>query len=276
LNVRGSPSLGPLMRNITQLISANGSLAESYWQRGVNNSGRYGIPKLSALGGGSDFVVFQQHLGLTSMDARFSTFDGGYPVYHSNYDSLYWMENFGDPGYYYHQAISQVMVLTLLRLATIDLLPYSYAEYADEITYQAELLLASTIQQFGRVVVDFTQITSASEQLKNASFIFSAAVLVANATSDATLRYQAIEKLNDRLTATERAFLLPGGLPGRPWYKHCIYASGQLDSYFGSVFPSLVDAITLQDWSAAQNQTQVIAKQILFAASVLSGSATPN
>jgi N-acetylated-alpha-linked acidic dipeptidase len=40
-----------------------------------------------------------------------------------------------------------------------------------------------------------------------------------------------LAKLNDALTKVERAFLLEKGLPGRPWFKHSVYAPGLTTGY---------------------------------------------
>ena len=47
--------------------------------------------RINALGSGSDFTPFLQHLGIPSSDMGFG---GDYGVYHSAYDSFYWMSHF--------------------------------------------------------------------------------------------------------------------------------------------------------------------------------------
>jgi len=78
-------------------------------------------------GGGSDFAGFYNHLGIPHSDWGFGGAGG---VYHSAYDSRYWMETFGDPGYRYHAAAARVGAAMMLRLANADVLPYDYVEYA--------------------------------------------------------------------------------------------------------------------------------------------------
>ncbi|MCO5559815.1 hypothetical protein L7F22_013419 [Adiantum nelumboides] len=56
-----------------------------------------GKPLVTRLGGGgSDFTAFLQHVGVPSMDMYFGE---DYPVYHSLYDNLQWLEKFGDPSF---------------------------------------------------------------------------------------------------------------------------------------------------------------------------------
>jgi N-acetylated-alpha-linked acidic dipeptidase len=64
---------------------------------------------IGRLGSGSDYTVFIDHLGIASMDMGFS---GGSGVYHSVYDSLAWMQKFGDPGFTYHTTMTQMVFLS--------------------------------------------------------------------------------------------------------------------------------------------------------------------
>jgi N-acetylated-alpha-linked acidic dipeptidase len=73
--------------------------------RSANDSSDTSEPRIAALGSGSDYTPFLQHLGVPSTDMGFG---GDYGVYHSAYDSFYWMEHFGDPGFVYHTAAAQL------------------------------------------------------------------------------------------------------------------------------------------------------------------------
>ncbi|MGB6854343.1 MAG: M28 family peptidase, partial [Thermoanaerobaculia bacterium] len=84
-----------------------------------------GTPTLvdNNLGSGSDYTVFLNYLGVPIVSM---SFDGPYGVYHSQYDDLYWMEHFGDPGYRYMTAMVEVWCRLALRLANADILPYDF------------------------------------------------------------------------------------------------------------------------------------------------------
>ena len=91
-------------------------------------------PQVGRLGSGSDYTPFIQHLGIPSVALGYS---GEYPVYHSQYDSLYWMENFGDErtencptGFCRHAAISTYVGALVMRLADDKVLPFNYTNYA--------------------------------------------------------------------------------------------------------------------------------------------------
>lgn len=94
----GTPSLAALMRSVAQSVRLPGSLdaAESdvytKWlqtSRTASGNERLNEPLLGRLACGSDYTVFQQHLGIASLHFAFSN-EPFLPVYHSDYDSFYW------------------------------------------------------------------------------------------------------------------------------------------------------------------------------------------
>ena len=60
--------------------------------------------------------------------------------------------------------------------------------------------------------------------------------------------------VNRALAGTERAFLLADGLPGRPWYRHAIYAPGIDSGYEPVALPAIAEAVDAMDLEAAQRQ----------------------
>ncbi len=76
------------------------------------------------------------------------------------------------------------------------------------------------------------------------------------------------------LTATERALLLPAGLPRRPWYKHSIFAPGEFTGYEAVIIPGVNEAIDASDAPRAQAQLDALAQALTRAAATLA-SATP-
>src|SRR5579872_1941324 len=87
---------------------------------------------LGPLGAGSDYVAFIDHLGVASLNLGF----GGPNLngqYHSIYDDPHWFEQFGDPGFVYGAALSQVTTMTLLRLADAPLLPFEFGEFSSTV-----------------------------------------------------------------------------------------------------------------------------------------------
>ena len=82
------------------------------------------------LGSGSDFTPFLQHLGIPSTDIGSH---GPYGVYHSVFDNFAWFTKFGDPTFAYEKEMAQVFGMQAIRMASADVLPFDYEEYAKEI-----------------------------------------------------------------------------------------------------------------------------------------------
>ena len=83
--------------------------------------------RLRGLGSGSDYVAFQDMVGVSSLDL---TFGGPKYPYHSCYDNFEWMNRFGDPGFLYHKLMGEVLSLTILELADEPLFPFDLEAYA--------------------------------------------------------------------------------------------------------------------------------------------------
>lgn len=95
---------------------------------------------ISALGSGSDYTVFVDHLGIASLDIGFGGEGSGSGSYHSNYDTYDHVVKFEDPDFQYMLATVQLGGRLTLRLANADVLPFrvrnfsrTVARYADEV-----------------------------------------------------------------------------------------------------------------------------------------------
>src|SRR5205085_1333459 len=68
---------------------------------------------------------------------------------------------------------------------------------------------------------------------------------------------ETLKALDEILIKTERAMLTESGLPGRPWYKHQIYAPGFYTGYGVKTLPGVREAIERKKWAEATEQIQV-------------------
>ena len=166
------------------------------------------------LGSGSDYTVFLNFLGVPVADL---TFDGPYGVYHSIYDNHNWVARIGDPGFRYHVALVQVWGLLAMRLADADILPLDYAPYA------------SRLQEFAREVERrrptvapdaFHTLDAAIQSLGVAAAELNGRRDRALASGDAI----SARTINAQLLRAERMLTDPAGIPGRPWYRHLVFA----------------------------------------------------
>jgi N-acetylated-alpha-linked acidic dipeptidase len=78
--------------------------------------------------------------------------------------------------------------------------------------------------------------------------------------------------LNLALRQAETALLSPSGLPGRPWYRHTIYAPGELTGYAAVVIPGVNEAIDARNPTLAAQQLAVLSQVLDRAAIVLSAA----
>ena len=209
------------------------------------------------LGSGSDYTVFLQHLGVPSTDVSSS---GPYGVYHSVFDNFNWFKKFGDPTFKYEQQMARIFGLEALRLADCDVLPLDYETYAKEIGVYLQDAASRADRQFGRAAIDFHKAEEAASRFGKAG----AAVMKKQrqALKDAAT-------LNRALRDTERALLLPEGLPERPWFRHAIYAPGRYTGYAAVVIPGVNEALDKKDRELARQQTVALTAALNRAAEVL-------
>lgn len=242
---------------------------------------------LSALGSGSDYSPFLQHAGVPSLNLEYGGEDGG-GEYHTIYDSYDDYRRFKDPGFNYGVVLAKTIGHTVLRLADADVLPFRFSHLynaVDSYTQQVTALLndmrdATAIEQKIRTEGLYELATDTAKHLLPDSlhapvpFIsFSAlqnALLAFHVTADsldamlqkATFKNGTVEKVNKMLYTAEQQLLLPQGLPGRPWYKHSIYAPGLYTGYGVKILPEIREAIEQRNWKEVQQGITNVAAAI--------------
>ena len=219
--------------------------------------------RIGALGSGSDYTPFLQHLGVPSTDMGFN---GDYGVYHSAYDSFYWMEQFGDPGFVYHVAAAQLLGTMTLRLANADVLPFDYTDYALQLRdFFAETVrlakrrnLESSFdeQSMNNAIEDFSKEAARIERLRQS--------MLRRGNDAARLR-----RLNDALVQVERQFIDSRGLRNRNWYKHQIYAPGVFTGYAAQPLTDFRQALDDRNAANARESLSRIVAAINRATNVL-------
>jgi N-acetylated-alpha-linked acidic dipeptidase len=252
-------SLAPLLLDATHDVydSSNKSLYDA-WRilRGKESGDPGPAPdnKLveTRIGSGSDHTVFLNYLGIPTMLLQF---DGPYGVYHSLYDDYYWINHFGDPGYYYHALMTQLWGVTALRLANSDLLPYDFASYGDSIS-----LFLNVLDTDSHVAAhaDLAPLRHAIQDFQAAGA--SADAAVAGALNNGSLPAGTLQRVNAQLMQVERNWLNPAGIPGRPWFKHTLYAARY--TYAHVELPGLTEAAEAANWPLFRAQAAILQKQL--------------
>jgi N-acetylated-alpha-linked acidic dipeptidase len=209
------------------------------------------------LGSGSDYTVFLQHLGVPSTDIG-ST--GDYGVYHSVFDNFAWFEKFADPDFRYEQQMARVFGLEIIRMAGADVLPFDYEDYGKEILVYIDAAKNKSKERFGDKSPDFSAAIEGARHLEQAG---------AKMAQKQRKLPNDPERMNTVLRETERALLIPEGLPNRPWYRHAIYAPGQYTGYAAVVIPGVNEAIDANDARRTEQQISALAVALHRAAMAL-------
>ena len=191
-------------------------------------------PRIGALGSGSDYTPFLQHLGVPSLDMSFG---GDYGVYHSAYDSFYWMTRFGDPDFKYHVAAAQIWGTVALRLADATALPFDYTDYAAQLRGFVRDTVTLSNRKLLRASFDERSLLKTIDDFEDE------ARKIQKKRQDESLSVEKLRRLNDSLIQTERAFIDQRGLRGRTWFQHQIYAPGFYTGYAALPLPDLRQAI---------------------------------
>ena len=211
------------------------------------------------LGSGSDYTVFLNFLGVPVIDMSFT---GPYGVYHSAYDNHLWMAKFGDPGFRYHAVMTRLWGLMTLRLVNADVVPLDYAAYAARIRQFVDEVAARARPPDRETLAP----------VRNAVDRFAAAADQMARQVDATLKPAAADPsraaaINAALMAAERALLDREGIPGRPWYRHLIYAPKA--TYAPELLPGVAEAIDAGNRARLIEQAAHLAAALDRAAAIL-------
>ncbi|HKG14215.1 MAG TPA: transferrin receptor-like dimerization domain-containing protein [Pyrinomonadaceae bacterium] len=259
--------------------------------------------RIGALGSGSDYTPFLQHLGVASLNLGYGGEDGG-GSYHSVYDSLDHYTRFGDPTGDYGVALAQTAGRVTLRFANADTLPLSFdnfaetvARYVKELTKLAEDAREEIAEKNRRVsdgtyaavfdptetyvapraeaappALDFAPLQSALARLQESAKNYRAAL--GNAPAQERLRSTETQAALDRvLMGVERSMTRDEGLPRRPWFKHQIYAPGFYTGYGVKTIPGVREAVEQHDWKEAAEQMTVAAAAVTRAAAEIDRAA---
>ena len=247
---------------------------------------------LDALGTGSDFSPFLQHLGLPVLNLGFSGEDNN-GVYHSIYDSYDNFIRFVDPGFYYGATLSKMAGHVSLRMLNADILPFDFRILYKEIkTYTTELqTMISSLRESTSVnneiirkkyfliandtansysppvqkqeipYIDFSPLQNAIISLGRAADHSSEAMKTKGMTG------KQMDSLNRMLYRAEQELLLDQGLPLRPWYKHVLYAPGFYTGYSVKTLPGIRESIEQRNFL----QAEIEIKRAAFSINKLAG-----
>ncbi len=264
--------------------------------------------RIPAIGTGSDWTVFLDHLGVASLNLGYGGEDPsseGSGIYHSIYDDFYWYTHFADTDFSYGKALAQTVGTSVMRLADADLLPYDFSDFADTMRrYQDELqkllkskqdeiteqnkeieegVFAATSDPKKTSVpppveevppfLNFAPLQNANDALTHSAQRYQKALDKATANGNIALSQASLESLNETLIQSERKLTSGEGLPGRPWFKHMIYAPGRYTGYGVKTMPGVREAIEQKKWKEADEQMVRVAAVLQNEANLIDSAA---
>jgi N-acetylated-alpha-linked acidic dipeptidase len=260
--------------------------------------------RIGALGGGSDYGPFLNILGIASLDIGFGGETGG-GIYHSIYDDFYWYTHFADTDFSYGRAFSEAGGIATMRLADADLLPFDFSDFADTLQmYVRELKKFSTDQRdeikernlkitegaFTATAdpkeiyvapkkeevppyINFAPLENSVESITRSAEEYKKALAHANENGGAALAAASTAEINRMLIDSERKLTTPGGIPGRPGYKHELYAPGEYTGYEAKAIPAVREAMEQKHWKLAEDGIVRVSKLLNDESALISAAA---
>jgi len=304
LEVEGSHSLEKFVNNVAHDIT-DPEKNISVWKRAQANrlvNGRTEDKKeartrpdlrIGALGSGSDYTTFVDHLGIASLNVGYGGEDDG-GIYHSIYDDFYWFTHFSDRDFIYGRALAQTIGSMVLRFADADVLPYDFNDFADTMhKYDDELkkllkdhqeeaserdqnladgayaavsdprrpTFAPPKEELPPFII-FAPLDNALAALDRSAQRYSKAIQAFGSGPSASLSTQVLQALNQKLVQSERKLSDPHGLPRRPWFQSLIYAPGYYTGYGSKTMPGVREAIEENRYTDAEHEVTRVAKAL--------------
>ncbi len=241
---------------------------------------------LGAMGSGSDYSPFFQHLGISSISLGYGGENEG-GSYHTAYDSFDHYTRFGDPTFEYGVTLAKTAGRLVLRMANAERLPFEFEPFVETVVDYVEDLVEFTddlreeTEDANELIdeglhelaldptkridpprkkssvphLNFAPLKNAVETLEISADTYAAAARGRDPRST--------EELDRFLYQAERKLTRETGLPRRPWFRHHIYAPGFYTGYSVKILPGIREAIEERNWEEAQDYIHITADVLL-------------
>jgi N-acetylated-alpha-linked acidic dipeptidase len=259
--------------------------------------------RIEALGSGTDFTGFLDHLGIASLNLGYGGEDEQ-GIYHSIYDDFYWYTHFSDSDFVYGRALSQSIGTAVIRLADAEVLPYDFVGFADTVqkyTKELKKLLSDKQDEIGErnkeleegvfkatfdprrptvapqheevpPHINFAPLENAGELLSHSAERYRKALTGKQSNLRDDLMAM-LATLNGKLIQSERTLTSEDGLPRRPWYKHLLYAPGVYSGYGVKTMPGVREGIEEKRYAEAEQEIVRVAKALEQEAALIDSAA---
>jgi N-acetylated-alpha-linked acidic dipeptidase len=260
--------------------------------------------RIGALGSGTDFTGFIDHLGIATLDFAYGGEDDG-GIYHSIYDDFYWYTHFSDTDFVYGRALAQTIGTSVMRLADGEVLPFDFVDFADTVemyTKNLQKLLADkqdeirernqeidegmfkatfdprhpTIAPAREEVpphLNFAPMQNAVDAVTRSAKHYQLALSQKQADLGGEAIAAKLGVLNHALIESERRLTNADGLPRRPWYKHLLYAPGVYSGYGAKTVPGVREGIELKHYAEADAEIVRVGRALEDEAALIESAA---
>jgi N-acetylated-alpha-linked acidic dipeptidase len=260
--------------------------------------------RINALGSGTDFTGFIDHLGIATIDLEYGGEDEG-GIYHSIYDDFYWYTHFSDTEFVYGRALAQTVGSSVMRLADAEVLPFDFVDFADTVEmYSKELekLLADKqeeIRERNQEIdegmykatfdprrptvppvkeeipphLNFAPLKNAADSLTRSAKHYQEALTRKQSSLGDDAVAPKLEALNKDLMESERKLTNPDGLPRRSWYKHLLYAPGIYTGYGVKTVPGVREGIEQKRYAEADQEIVRVSQALQDEATLIDSAA---
>jgi N-acetylated-alpha-linked acidic dipeptidase len=260
--------------------------------------------RINALGSGTDFTGFIDHVGIATLDMEYGGEDEG-GIYHSIYDDFYWYTHFSDTDFVYGRALAQTVGTSVMRLADAEVLPFDFVDFADTVeTYTKNLqkLLAdqqeevrernleidegmfkatfdprrptvAPVREEVPPYLNFAPMQNAVDELTRGAKHYQQALAQKQSRLDDDAVAAKLGALNRELMRSERLLTNADGLPRRPWYKHLLYAPGVYTGYGVKTVPGVREGIEQKRYAEADAEIARVSKALDDEAALIESAA---
>jgi N-acetylated-alpha-linked acidic dipeptidase len=272
------------------MVDGTNSGASAEARKNAHIAAMGGDVPIEALGTGSDFTPFMQHLGLTTLNIEYGGEGDQSGVYHSNYDTFEHFVRFGDPEFAYGVAEAQTVGHTVLRAADVEVLPLQFAGFADTVAGYLEEVHKivdderKSYEEIGKLLdqnaynlasdptrpvgpprrepvvpfINFTPLDNVVLRLKSSAKAYDE-LYAKYVAGNVKLSPAQVKELNGLLQGMEQTLAPARGLVGREWYRHLMYAPGMLTGYGVKTMPGVREALEANRWGDANEYSEITA-----------------
>jgi len=260
--------------------------------------------RIDALGSGTDYTAFLDHVGIATLDLGYGGEDDG-GIYHSIYDDFYWFTHFSDTDFVYGRALAQTVGTSVIRLADAEVLPFDFVDFADTVgryTKNLQKLLADKQEEIrernqeldegmfkatfdprrptvapAREEVpphlNFAPMQNAVDSLTRSAQHYQRVLSQKQASLGEDAVAAKLGELNRELIESERRLTNADGLPRRPWYKHLLYAPGVYTGYGVKTVPGVREGIEQKRYAEAEQEIVRVSKALEEEAALIESAA---